>query len=284
MEATGEGEHFIEFEQYYDDTPPWHSATWDSKFLAKSNERLASTALGNIMEYVVVDGKNAIKYKGPHAEAYLKINQDSKRRYAEFRETEVYKKMRHDTETFEAQIRGGLFTVPDFCSHLFNLEEREKFKNALNVPKICDLFTAAELEMMDRLRTNFKLDHGLECIRMNDDFEQDAARRLRQTNFYKQLNLAALTDEEIARLNQVKLIPWLNTPTKNDLFTVDELNGEYQLPPSFECLRIDNPNREAAYEKYVRYYQEDQRRDREWRNRKTKAVDEKSAPALTTKA
>ena len=75
----------------------------DSDLLAALNAKLAKSGLAKIMEHVVVDGRNAILYKGPQAAEYLAVLEDSNRRAAEFLQSDFYKKMEAMTAAGEAE-------------------------------------------------------------------------------------------------------------------------------------------------------------------------------------
>ena len=47
-----------------------------------------------------------------------------------------------DTETYEAKVRAGLFTVQELAPEYYIAEELDPIK----APKMCDLFTAEELD------------------------------------------------------------------------------------------------------------------------------------------
>jgi len=156
---------------YYDETPSFMSETWTAEFCAEQNAKLCEMGVrrGDVRELLVVDGRNAIKFKGPDAAAYLAIHEESHRSHEEFRQSDFFKNMKSKAETYEANIRAGLFTVQELAPTLFTAEE----KNTLNAPKICELFTAEELEQLK----NFTCaDHH----KTLDDLLQEGARRLRQ--------------------------------------------------------------------------------------------------------
>lgn len=120
------------------------SPALDSDSLAAINAQLAkrNPQLAEIMEHVVVDGRNAILYKGPEAAGYLAALEDSNRRAAEWVQSDLRKQMYADYEAYEAKVRAGLFTVQELAPEYFTAEELDP----INARKMCDLFTAEELE------------------------------------------------------------------------------------------------------------------------------------------
>ncbi len=64
-ELQKELQEFIGFMQYCDFQPPWVTKTWTDEDLASGNAALAKQGLADIFEQVVVDGRNAMKFKGP---------------------------------------------------------------------------------------------------------------------------------------------------------------------------------------------------------------------------
>jgi hypothetical protein len=140
----------------------------DSDTLAASNAKLAKLGLAEIMEHVVVDGRNATLFKGPQAAEYLAVHEDSNRRAAEFRQSDFQMKMKTDQETWEAKIRAGLFTVQELAPEYFTAEELDP----INAPKMCDLFTAEELEPLK----NFTL---MDCTVPLRNLLKEGARRMR---------------------------------------------------------------------------------------------------------
>jgi hypothetical protein len=157
-----------EFIGYHDVEGMKPSPALDSDLLAASNAKLAKLGLAEIMEHVVVDGRNAILYKGPQAAEYLAVLEDSNRRAAEFRQSDFYMKMKTDQETWEAKVRAGLFTVQELAPEYFTAEELDP----INAPKMCDLFTAEELEPLK----NFTL---MDCTVPLRNLLKEGARRMR---------------------------------------------------------------------------------------------------------
>ena len=139
MTSTTRWPEFIGYQDVEGMNP---SPALDSEFLAKSNAQLAELGLAEIMEHVVVDGRNATLFKGPQAAEYMAVHEDSKRRAAEFLQSDFHKKMKADEETYEAKVRAGLFTVQELAPEYFTAEELDP----INARKMCDLFTAEELE------------------------------------------------------------------------------------------------------------------------------------------
>ena len=139
-----------------------------SETLAQMNTQLAERGLAEIMEHVVVNGRNAILFKGPQAAEYLAVHEDSNRRAAEFRQSDFYMKMKTDQETWEAKVRAGLFTVQELAPEYFTAEELDPIK----APKMCDLFTAEELEPLK----NFTL---MDCTVPLRNLLKEGARRMR---------------------------------------------------------------------------------------------------------
>ncbi len=129
------------------------SPALDSDSLAAVNAQLAMRGLAEIMEHVVVDGRNAILYKGPQAAEYLAVLEDSNRRAAEFLQSDFHKKIQTDHETYQAKVRAGLFTVQELAPEYFTAEELD----AINAPKMCDLFTAEELEPLKNFTSTVPL-------------------------------------------------------------------------------------------------------------------------------
>ena len=140
----------------------------DSDLLAALNAQLAKKGLAETMEHVVVDGRNAILYKGPQAAEYMALHEDSDRRAVEFRQSDFYKKNKTDQETYEAKVRAGLFTVQELAPKYFTAEELDPIK----APKMCDLFTAEELEPLK----NFTL---MDCTVPLRNLLKEGARRMR---------------------------------------------------------------------------------------------------------
>jgi len=158
-----------EFMWYADREGKNPSPALSSERLEEMNAQLAMRGLAETMQHVVVDGRNAILYKGPEAAAYQALHEDSDRCYAEFLQSDFYKQMKTQQETYEAKIRAGLFTVQELNPGLFTAEE----KNTLSAPKICEIFTAEEL---DPLKNFTCADHH----KTLDDLLKEGARRLRQ--------------------------------------------------------------------------------------------------------
>jgi len=133
-------QEFIGFHEYYEGQPPCFAKTWTDEDLVSGNALFAKQGLADIMEQVVVGGRNAIKFKGPQAAEYLAFHEDSNRRTAEFRQSDFYKNMQAEAAACEAKLKAGLYTA----------EELEKFGAPLRwlqeQPSMCDLFTAEELE------------------------------------------------------------------------------------------------------------------------------------------
>jgi hypothetical protein len=114
--------------------------TWTAETLASGNALLAKQGLADIMEHVVVGGRNAIKFKGPEAAEYLALHEDSNRRTAEYRQSDFYKNMQAEAAACEAKLAAGLYTAEE-------LEQIEAPARWLrDQPSMCDLFTAEELE------------------------------------------------------------------------------------------------------------------------------------------
>jgi hypothetical protein len=112
----------------------------DSDTLAASNAKLAKLGLAEIMEHVVVDGRNATLFKGPQAAEYHAVHEDSQRRCAEFQQSDVYMQMQAEAAACEAKLKAGLYTAEE-------LEQIEAPARWLREhPRICDLFTAEELD------------------------------------------------------------------------------------------------------------------------------------------
>ena len=76
-----------EFIGYHDVPGDPVTPALDSDLLAASNAQLAKMGLAEIMEHVVVDGRNATLFKGPQAAEYLAQHEDSQRRAAEVRQS-----------------------------------------------------------------------------------------------------------------------------------------------------------------------------------------------------
>ena len=72
-------QEFIGFQEYYEDQPPCFAKTWTDEDLVSGNALFAKQGLADIMEQVVVNGRNAIKFKGPQAAEYLALYEDSNR-------------------------------------------------------------------------------------------------------------------------------------------------------------------------------------------------------------
>jgi hypothetical protein len=70
-----------EFIGYHDAEGMKPSPALDSDLLAASNAKLAKLGLAEIMEHVVVDGRNATLFKGPQAAEYHAVHEDSQRRF-----------------------------------------------------------------------------------------------------------------------------------------------------------------------------------------------------------
>jgi len=77
-------------------------------------------------------------------------------------------KMKTDQETWEVKVRAGLFTVQELAPEYFTAEELDRIK----APKMCDLFTAEELEPLK----NFTL---LDCTVPLRNLLKEGARRMR---------------------------------------------------------------------------------------------------------
>lgn len=82
--------------------------TWTAETLAAGNALLAKWGLADIMEQVVVGGRNAIKFKGPQAAEYLASHEDLKRSTAEFRPSDFYKNMEAIAAQEDAKFKAGL--------------------------------------------------------------------------------------------------------------------------------------------------------------------------------
>jgi hypothetical protein len=133
-------QEFIGFEEYYEGMHPSLTKTWTAETLASGNAALAKQGLADIMEQVVVDGRNAIKFKGPQAAEYLALHEDLNRRTAEFRQSDFYNNMQAGAAACEAKLAAGLYTAEE-------LEQIEAPARWLREqPRMCDLFTAEELE------------------------------------------------------------------------------------------------------------------------------------------
>ena len=101
-------QEFIKFEQYQDFQPPWVTKTWTDEDLVLHNAALAKKGLADIFEHVVVDGRNAMKFKGPHAAAYLALNEKLDRESAEFWQSDLGKKIQAQGAACEAKLAAGL--------------------------------------------------------------------------------------------------------------------------------------------------------------------------------
>jgi hypothetical protein len=224
-------QEFIGFEEYYEGQPPCFAKTWTDEDLVSLNALTAKQGLADIMERVVVGGRNAIKFKGPEAAEYLALHEDSIRGGAEFRQSDFYKKMKTDQETYEAKVRAGLFTVQELAPEYFTAEELDP----INAPKMCDLFTAEELEPLK----NFTIAGFTDPLR---PLLKEGARRM-----------------GCSKPNANWLEDALG-PRMCDLFTAEELE-EY---PRWSCLRRDNPQYEADRDKLLKLYEEGARRASVW--------------------
>jgi hypothetical protein len=133
-------QELIGFEYYDEYTPLYMSETWTDELLVENNALFAKRGLADIMEYVVVGGRNAIKFKGPEAAKYLAMHEDSNRRVAEFHQSELYKNMQAVAAAEDTKLAAGLYTA----------EELEQIKAPARwlaeQPRMCDLFTAEELK------------------------------------------------------------------------------------------------------------------------------------------
>jgi hypothetical protein len=108
-ELQNELQEFIGFEQYQDFQPTDVTKTWTDEDLLSRNARLAEMScvsgqrsLADIFEYVVVDGRNATKFKGPDAAAYLALHEESKRESAKFWQSDLGKKIQAQCAACEA--------------------------------------------------------------------------------------------------------------------------------------------------------------------------------------
>jgi len=103
--------------------------------LAFGNATLARFGLADIMERVVVGGRNAIKFKGPQAAENLAAHEKSNREGLEFWQSDYWsahaKQMQAEEALHDAKLAAGLYTAEEL--------EFEK-------PTIYDLFTAEELK------------------------------------------------------------------------------------------------------------------------------------------
>jgi hypothetical protein len=137
-------QEFIGFHEYYEGQPPCFAKTWTDEDLVSGNALFAKRGLADIMEQVVVGGRNAIKFKGPEAAEYLALHEDSNRRTAEFRQSDFYKNMQAEAAACEAKLAAGQYTA----------EELEQIKAPARwlreQPMMCDLFTAEELKEFPR--------------------------------------------------------------------------------------------------------------------------------------
>ena len=135
---------FIGFHEYYEGQPSCFAKTWTDEDLVRLNALIAKQGLADIMEQVVVGGRNAMKFKGPQAAEYLALHEDSNRRTAEFRQSDFYKNMQAEAAACEAKLAAGLYTA----------EELEQIKAPVRwlneKPRMCDLFTTEELEEFPR--------------------------------------------------------------------------------------------------------------------------------------
>jgi hypothetical protein len=103
-------QEFIEFVEYYEHQPPCMTKTWTAETLASGNALLAKQGLADIMEQVVVGGRNAIKFKGPEAAEYLALHEDSNRRTAEYHDSDHWKSMQAMAAQEDAKFKAGLLT------------------------------------------------------------------------------------------------------------------------------------------------------------------------------
>jgi hypothetical protein len=252
-------QEFIGFHEYYEGQPPCFAKTWTDEDLVSGNALFAKSGLADIMEQVVVGGRNAIKFKGPQAAEYLALHEDSNRRTAEFWQSDFHKNMQAEAQASDAKVRAGLFTVQELAPEYYIAEELDPIK----APKMCDLFTAEELEPLK----NYGDIMG-DSAKVLRNLLKEGARREKE-----RLGLE-LPPEYYILLEELDPI---NTPKMCDLFTAEELK-EY---PPWSCLRIDytqwDADRwaqwEADREKLLKLHEEAARRTSVWReDRKAKAL------------
>jgi hypothetical protein len=108
-------QEFIGFHEYYEGQPPCFAKTWTDEDLVSGNALFAKQGLADIMEQVVVGGRNAIKFKGPEAAEYLAVHEDSERRVAEFRQSAEYQYI-SDMCAEAALADGCNFDLTNICT------------------------------------------------------------------------------------------------------------------------------------------------------------------------
>ena len=193
-----------------------------------------------------------------------------------------------DTETYEAKVRAGLFTVQELAPQYFTLEElaidtgSQKYRlsyrrhvtgwglPSINAPKMCDLFTAEELEPVK----NFTIMGGHVALR--NLLKEGACREKERLGLELPPQYYILMEE----LNEV-----MKGPKQEDLFTAEELK-EYGKPwsglkhhgPDYTQWEADRKATwraqwEADRDKLRLLHEEGARRDSVWReDRKAKAL------------
>jgi len=177
-------------------------------------------------------------------------------------------------ETYEAKVRAGLFTVQELAPQYFTAEElaidtgSRKWLSrhhvtgwglpSINAPKMCDLFTAEELEPLK----NFTITGGHVALR--NLLKEGACREKERLGLELPPEYYILMEE----LNEV-----MKGPKQEDLFTAEELK-EYGKP--WSGLKPPGPDYtqwEADRDKVRLLHEEGARRDSVWReNRKAKAL------------
>lgn len=191
-----------------------------------------------------------------------------------------------DTETYEAKVRAGLFTVQELAPQYFTAEElaidtgSRKWLSlhhvtgwglpSINALKMCDLFTAEELEPLK----NFTL---MGChVPLRNLLKEGARREKERLGLELPLEYYILMEE----LNEV-----MKGPKQEDLFTAEELK-EYGKPwsglkhpgPDYRQWEADRKATwrakwEADRDKLRLLTEEGARRDSVWReDRKDKAL------------
>jgi len=153
-----EPQEFIGFEQYIEGIGhPCHAETWTDEDLAESKVQMAkfkladNLTLADIMERVVVDGRNAIKFKGPQAAENLARHEEDNRRNLEFYQSDYWSAQAPLRAQYsaklaehEAKLAAGLYTAEELEAQKAAREAHFRWKN--EQPTWNDLYTAEELE------------------------------------------------------------------------------------------------------------------------------------------
>ena len=189
-------------------------------------------------------------------------------------------------ETYEANVRAGLFTVQELAPQYFTAEElaidtgSRKWLSrhhvtgwglpSINAPKMCDLFTAEELEPLK----NFTIMGGHVALR--NLLKEGACREKERLGLELPPEYYILMEE----LNEV-----MKGPKQEDLFTAEELkeygkpwSGLKQPGPDYTQWEADRKATwraqwEADRDKLRLLHEEGARRDSVWReDRKAKAL------------